>query len=71
MEDEVVDSKRVTPARRRDADEPEGSRGDVAAIAAAVHGTRSRGAQADDRRGVRAVGIQCKRAVVTMVPNPV
>jgi|GEM_PF-3564666 len=42
VEDEVVDSKSVTPAKRRDADEPEGSQGDVAAIAAAVHGTRPR-----------------------------
>jgi hypothetical protein len=33
--------KRVTQVRRRDADEPEGSRGDVAAIAAGVPGARS------------------------------
>jgi len=39
VEDEVIDAKRVTPARRRDADEPEGGRGDVAAIAVVVHGT--------------------------------
>ena len=58
MEDEVVASKRVTPARKRYADEPEGSRGDVAAIAAAVHGTRPRGAQADDRRDLGVVALQ-------------
>ena len=52
MEDEVVDSRRVTPARRRDADEPEGGRGDVVAIAATVYGTRVREAPADDRRGL-------------------
>ena len=45
----------MTPARRRDSDEPEGSRGDVVAIAAAIHGTRAQWAQVDDRRGVRAV----------------
>jgi hypothetical protein len=41
VEGEVVDSKRVIPFRRRDADEPEGGRGDVAAIVAAVHGMRA------------------------------
>jgi len=41
-EDEVVDSKKVTPTGRRDADEPEGNRGEVASIAAGVHGALSR-----------------------------
>ena len=40
--DEVVDSKKVTQVRRRNADEPEGRRGDVAAIAAVVHEASSR-----------------------------
>ena len=34
--------KRVTQVRRRNADEPEGRRGDVAAIAAVVHEASSR-----------------------------
>ena len=48
--EQVVDSKRVTPAGRRDADEPEGNRREVASIAAAVLGSRPRGMQADDHQ---------------------
>ena len=68
--DKVVDSKRVTPARRRDADKAEGSWGDVAAIAAAVHGTRARGAKSllhailEKPRGNPATSV-CESALVT------
>ena len=48
----------MTPARRKDVDEPGGSREDVVVIEAAIYGMRLQGGQADDRGGVRTVGGQ-------------